>query len=120
MPHFTCNYSSWWNTQDQQMSQILSKNINFRVENSPQHRQEVEHLGLQLRDKCSPSTQSSSQSIHDLNGAGTTTSRDLCVSSLHPGSDFIYYTYCFLFCKFILLLILRQDRVDNLFYIFKT
>lgn len=90
MPHFTCNYSSWWNTQDQQISLPLSKNINFRVENSPQHRHEVEHLGLQLQDKGSPSTQSSSQSIHDLNGRGTTTSRDLCVSSSQPVQAQIY------------------------------
>lgn len=90
MPHFTCNYSSWWNTQDQQISQTLSKNINFRVENSPQHRQEAEHLGLQLQDKGSPSTQSSSQSIHDLNGAGSTTCQDLCASSSQPGSDFLF------------------------------
>lgn len=84
MPHFTGNYSSWWNSQDQQISQTLSKNINFRVENSPQHCQEVEHLGLQLQDKGSPSTQSSSQSIHDLTGAGTATSQDLCVSPSQP------------------------------------
>ncbi|KAL9362383.1 hypothetical protein Peur_045168 [Populus x canadensis] len=80
-PHFTVSCPSWWNSNEQQFSTSLSKNINFKVDPSPQPYHEAKQLGLNLPDQESSSTLSIGQSHNEMSAMGGTNSQGQCISS---------------------------------------
>ncbi|KAL3535556.1 hypothetical protein ACH5RR_004017 [Cinchona calisaya] len=79
MPHFVS--SPWWNSQEQQLSQTLSRNGSLRAESPSQCCEEVKNLDLQLENQRSPSPQSSSLSLRGVTAMGKSNSQDQLVSS---------------------------------------
>ncbi|KAI3443588.1 hypothetical protein Pfo_000253 [Paulownia fortunei] len=69
------------NLHEQHFSLTISKNLSFEVDYSAQRRQEVKHLGFQLPDQHSSSTESTGLSHQDLTAMGKTSSQDQCASS---------------------------------------
>ena len=80
-PHFTVSCPSWWNSNEQQFSPSLSKNISFKVDSSPQTYHEAKQLGLNLPDQESSSTLSIGQSHNEMSAMGGTNSQGQCISS---------------------------------------
>lgn len=81
MSHFAANCSSWWNPNEQQIPRSLSNNLSFKMESQAQPCHDAKHLGLQVRDQDSSSSQSTGQSHDEGAGMGGTNSQDRCISS---------------------------------------
>ncbi|KAF2304077.1 hypothetical protein GH714_026896 [Hevea brasiliensis] len=83
---FIFSSPSWWHSNEQQISQSLSKNIGLKVESPSQLYHKAKHFGLQLLDQESSSTQSIGQSHNEVGTVGETNSQDQCISS-ESGQD---------------------------------
>ncbi|KAA8523291.1 hypothetical protein F0562_009714 [Nyssa sinensis] len=81
MSHFAANCPSSWNSHEQQFSHSFSKNLSLKVESPPQLCKEAKHLGLQLQDRESSSSQSTSRSHHEVTAMRGTNSQDQSISS---------------------------------------
>lgn len=81
MSHFPVSCPSWWNSNEQQVPEPLSKNISLKVESPPQLFHDAKYLGLQLPDQESSSAQSIGQSHNQVGAVGGTNSQDQCISS---------------------------------------
>lgn len=84
MSQLYMNYPSHWNSHEQQISDSLSKSLSLGVDFSAQLCNNSKNPGLQMQDDSSSSQ--STQSNHDLTGAGGSNSQDQCNSS-ESGQD---------------------------------
>ncbi|XP_074269360.1 nuclear transcription factor Y subunit A-7-like [Silene latifolia] len=80
MSHLYSNHPQWWTSNDQNMSESLSKGLSLKVDSPPQLHLNAMPLGFQLHGQDSSSSQST-QSNPDLTAAAGTHSQDLCLSS---------------------------------------
>lgn len=80
MSQLYVNCHSYWNSNDQQISESFSKSLSFKVDSPLQLRQSTRSLGFHLQDHDSSSSQST-QSNHDLTATAGTNSQDQCISS---------------------------------------
>ncbi|GMP62729.1 hypothetical protein CsSME_00024718 [Camellia sinensis var. sinensis] len=81
MSNFAVNCPSWWNSQEQQFPQSISKHLSLKLESPPQLCEEARHLRLQRHDQDSSSTQSTVQSHHEVTAMGGTNAQDQSISS---------------------------------------
>ncbi|KAK3213454.1 hypothetical protein Dsin_018160 [Dipteronia sinensis] len=86
MSHFSVSFPSWWNSNEQQVPELLSKNISLKAESPPQLFHDANYLGLQLPDQESSSAQSIGRSHHEVGAVGGTNTQDQCISS-ESGQD---------------------------------
>ncbi|KAK0571111.1 hypothetical protein LWI29_011257 [Acer saccharum] len=86
MSRFSVSCPSWWNPNEQQVPDLLSKNISLKAESQPQLFHDANYLGLQLPDQESSSAQSIGRSHHEVGAVGGTNSQDQCISS-ESGQD---------------------------------
>ncbi|KAL8136507.1 hypothetical protein V2J09_002508 [Rumex salicifolius] len=84
MSQLYMNYPSHWNSHEHQISDSLSKSLSLKVNFSAELCNKAKNPGLQMPDDSSSSQ--STQSNHDLTGAGRTNSQDNCNSS-ESGQD---------------------------------
>lgn len=91
MPHFPSTTTAWWNFQEHQFPQPLSKSLSLKVGSSPQSCQEGKHAGHQPQGQDSSSTQSTDQHHQEVAAVGGNNSQDQCISS-----DTGFAAFCFL------------------------
>lgn len=82
MSHFPFITTAWWNSQEEQFHQPLSKSLSLKVGSSPRQAYQAEkHACRQPQDHDSSSTQSTYQSHQELAALGGNSSQDQCISS---------------------------------------
>ncbi|XP_021750058.1 nuclear transcription factor Y subunit A-7-like isoform X1 [Chenopodium quinoa] len=80
MSNLFINYPPHWNSDDQRMSESLSKGLSLKMDSPPQLHLNARSLGFHLQDQDSPSSQST-RSNHDMTTNAGTNSQDQCMSS---------------------------------------
>ncbi|GAB2218088.1 hypothetical protein Droror1_Dr00001306 [Drosera rotundifolia] len=80
MSQLYSSYPPFWNFDNEQLSESLSKTFSLKLESPQQLSQKVRNLAFQLHDPNSSSSQST-QSNHDVAGIGQTNSQEQCISS---------------------------------------
>ncbi|KAL3744697.1 hypothetical protein ACJRO7_013896 [Eucalyptus globulus] len=86
MPHVGVTYPPWWSLNEQQLPQSLPKNSGLKAESPPMLHHQAKHLGLQLQEQESSSTQSAGNSCHEVSVVGGANSQDQSISS-ESGQD---------------------------------
>ncbi|KAL9256513.1 Nuclear transcription factor Y subunit A-8-like protein [Drosera capensis] len=86
MSQLYSSYPPYWNLDNEQLSESLSKTFSLKLESPRQLSQKVRNLAFQLRDPNSSSSQST-QSNHDVAGIGQTNSQEQCISSVSGQED---------------------------------
>lgn len=81
MPHFPSTTTAWWNFQEQQFPQPLSKSLSLKMGSSPQACQGGKHAGHQPQGQDSSSTQSTDQPHQEVAAVGGNNYQDQCISS---------------------------------------
>ncbi|KAK9705518.1 hypothetical protein RND81_07G063300 [Saponaria officinalis] len=85
MSEMYSNHRQWWNSNEQQMSESLSKNLSLKMDSPPNLGLNAMPLSFQLHEQDSSSSQST-QSNHDLTATAAAAtarvdSQDQCMSS---------------------------------------
>ncbi|XP_021867019.1 nuclear transcription factor Y subunit A-7-like [Spinacia oleracea] len=80
MSNLYVNFPPHWNSNNQHISESVSKGLSLKVDSPPQLHLNGMSLGFHLHDDDSPSSQST-QSNHDLTANAGTNSQDQCMSS---------------------------------------
>ncbi|GMH16525.1 hypothetical protein Nepgr_018366 [Nepenthes gracilis] len=81
MSQLYANCPSYWKSNEQRISESLSKSLSLNVESPPQFCPKATQLGFQLQDHDSSSSISTTQSNHDATATIGTNSQDQCISS---------------------------------------
>ncbi|GAB4838007.1 hypothetical protein Ancab_027534 [Ancistrocladus abbreviatus] len=80
MSQLYANFPSYWNPNEQKISESLSRSLSLKVESPSQLSHKSRFLGFKLQEQDSSSSQST-QSNRDLATSGGTNSQDQCISS---------------------------------------
>ncbi|GAB4853749.1 hypothetical protein Ancab_017942 [Ancistrocladus abbreviatus] len=80
MSQLYANFPSYWNSNEEQISESLSKSLSLKVKSQSQLSYKSRPLGFKLHEQDSSSSQST-QSNHDLAAGGGANSQDQCLSS---------------------------------------
>ncbi|KAF8036549.1 hypothetical protein BT93_C2313 [Corymbia citriodora subsp. variegata] len=86
MPNVGVTLPPWWNPNEQQLPPSLPKNSGLKVESPPMLHNQAKHLGLQIQEQESSSTQSAGNSCHEVSIVGGANSQDQSISS-ESGQD---------------------------------
>lgn len=81
MSHFPFITTAWWNSQEEQFHQPLSKSLSLKVGSPRQACHAEKHAGRQPQDQDSSSTQSTYQSHQEVVALGGNSFQDQCISS---------------------------------------
>lgn len=81
MPHVGVTYPPWWNPNEQQLPPSIPKSSGLKVESPPVLHHQAKHLGLQMPEQESSSTQSAGNSCHEVSVVGGANSQDQSISS---------------------------------------